>query len=87
MLIKLNHQYSFAAEDTSPVQDGAIAGAGGPGSRHSEHGLTCLAWNECVFEPAKIAVGGYSRRATVWTFEATESGSGKWREVSHYTYS
>ena len=31
----------------------------------SEHGLTCLAWNESQFEPIKIAVGGYSRRAVV----------------------
>mmetsp|Transcript_24116 Transcript_24116/g.33064 ORF Transcript_24116/g.33064 Transcript_24116/m.33064 type:complete len:335 (-) Transcript_24116:88-1092(-) len=31
----------------------------------SEHGLNCLAWNDSPFEPAKIAVGGYSRRAVV----------------------
>ena len=43
--------------------------------RPSEHGLTCLAWNDCLFEPAKLAVGGYSKKAVVWTFD------GKWREV------
>jgi nucleoporin SEH1 len=38
-------------------------------SSTSEHGLTCLAWCDCPFEPAKIAVGGYSRRAVVFTLE------------------
>lgn len=40
----------------------------------SEHGLTCLAWNDCQFEPSKIAVGGHSKRVTVWTCDA----GGKW---------
>lgn len=35
----------------------------------NEHGLTCLAWNDCPFEPAKIAVGGYSKRAIVYAVE------------------
>lgn len=35
----------------------------------SEHGLTCIAWNDCPFEPAKIAVGGYSKIARVLTLE------------------
>jgi WD40 repeat protein len=35
----------------------------------SEHGLTCVAWNDCPFEPAKLAVGGYSRVARVYSLE------------------
>ena len=35
----------------------------------SEHGLTCIAWNDCPFEPAKLAVGGYSKIARVLTLE------------------
>lgn len=42
----------------------------------SEHGLTCLSWNDCPFEPAKLVVGGYSSKAAVWT---SDNGS-KWRE-------
>ena len=53
-------------------------------SNKSEHGLTCLSWNVCPFEPAKIAVGGYSMRAVVLTQEAQAgrvgSGGNKWRE-------
>lgn len=35
----------------------------------SEQGLTCLAWNLCPFEPAKLAVGGYSGRAVIISLE------------------
>lgn len=35
----------------------------------SEHGLTCVAWNDCPFEPAKLAVGGYSTVARVLSLE------------------
>ena len=35
----------------------------------SEHGLTCLSWNSCPFEPEKIAVGGYSKKAAVYSLE------------------
>ena len=45
--------------------------------KQSEHGLTCLSWNECPFEPAKIAVGGFSRFAAVWT---CDQKTGKWKE-------
>jgi len=55
---------------------GGGGGPGGPaGGGDSEHGLTCLSWNECPFEPAKIAVGGYSKRAVVLTLD-----NGRWRE-------
>lgn len=47
----------------------------------SEHGLTCIAWNDCPFEPAKIAVGGYSKIARVLTLEKNTL-----REVSHTMY-
>lgn len=36
----------------------------------TEHGLTCMSWNESLFEPPKLAVGGYSRRACVLSFES-----------------
>lgn len=49
-------------------------------SGHSEHGSTCLAWNDCVFEPPKIAVGGYSKRVSIWTFDSSDGSSGKWRQ-------
>lgn len=39
------------------------------GTNVSEHGLTCISWNDCPFEPAKLAVGGYSRRAVVLSLE------------------
>lgn len=42
---------------------------GGKSISSSEHGLTCLAWCDCPFEPAKIAVGGYSKRAVVFALE------------------
>jgi nucleoporin SEH1 len=41
----------------------------------SEQGLTCVSWNTCPFEPAKIAVGGYSSRAVVLSLEES-----KWSE-------
>ena len=44
----------------------------------SEHGLVCLAWSDCPFEPAKLVIGGYSSRAVVWTLDANN----RWREVS-----
>lgn len=42
----------------------------------SEHGLTSLSWSDCPFEPAKVAVGGHSSRAVIWTCDAAS----KWRE-------
>lgn len=29
----------------------------------------CISWNDCPFEPAKLAVGGYSKRAVVLSLE------------------
>ena len=46
----------------------------------SEHGLTCLSWNSCQFEPAKLAVGGYSSRAVVLTLDKGADGKEFWRE-------
>jgi nucleoporin SEH1 len=46
------------------------------GGQEVEHGVACISWNECPFESAKIAVGTYSKIASVWTCDA---GS-KWRE-------
>eukprot|EP01041_Mallomonas_annulata_P012857 gene12857-27109_t len=42
----------------------------------SEHGITSLAWNECPFEPPKIVVGGFSKKAVIW---ACDTG-GKWHQ-------
>lgn len=36
---------------------------------YSEHGLTCMAWNDCPFEPHKFAVGGYSKRAVILSLD------------------
>ncbi len=60
------------------------SGNGSLSSQHSEHGLTRLAWNDCVFEPPKIAVGGYSKRVSIWTFDSTDGSNGRWREVYSY---
>jgi nucleoporin SEH1 len=46
------------------------------GAQDTEHGITCISWNESPFESAKIAVGTYSKIASVWT---CDTGS-KWRE-------
>ncbi len=53
-------------EDTS--------GSGTSDNKHiaSEHGLTCISWNDCPFEPAKLAVGGYSKRAVVLSLERNQ---------------
>jgi nucleoporin SEH1 len=69
--------HTFQVENTT-ISD--VTQQSGNPLRQSEHGITCLAWNECVFEPAKIAVGGYSRKAVVWTFDASQEGPSKWRE-------
>jgi hypothetical protein len=42
----------------------------------TEHGIASISWNESPFESAKIAVGTYSKIASVWTCDV---GS-KWRE-------
>ena len=42
--------------------------------RESDLGLRCLAWNDSPFESAKLAIGGYSRRAAIWTDD-----NGTWR--------
>lgn len=55
-------QDSFRVENTVPVSPNPQTD-----SSYSEHGLTCLSWNESPFEPPMIAIGGYSRRAVVWT--------------------
>lgn len=46
------------------------------GGQDTEHGITSISWNESPFEPAKMAVGTYSKIASVWTCDV---GS-KWRE-------
>jgi nucleoporin SEH1 len=56
-------QESFTVEDAIDGQD-------------TEHGVKCISWNESPFEPAKIAVGSFSKKATVWTCD----DGGKWRE-------
>jgi nucleoporin SEH1 len=51
--------------------------SGGSSSRFSSHGLTCLSWNDCPFELAKLAVGGYSKHAVVWSCDRK---TGRWVE-------
>ena len=71
-------------EQSIQVEQTPGAGASTAGSSNkSEHGLTCISWNVCPFEPAKIAVGGYSMRAVVLTQDnqtGVGGGSSKWRE-------
>lgn len=38
-------------------------------NKRSEHGLTCVAWNDCPFEPARLVVGGYSKKAVVYSLD------------------
>ncbi|KAJ1429829.1 WD40-repeat-containing domain protein [Ochromonadaceae sp. CCMP2298] len=64
----------YQVEDTSFAEGGGTSrGAGNEAGdkdrSHSEHGLTCISWNDCPFEPAKLAVGGYSKVARVYTLE------------------
>lgn len=40
-----------------------------------DHELTCISWNECPVEPAKLAIGT-SKYATIWGV----GSNGKWRE-------
>lgn len=80
-------EQSIEVEQTVPVPlssqtaAGEAGGGGGASSSKSEHGLTCLTWNVCPFEPAKLAVGGYSSRAVVLTQDTNDNGGPtKWRE-------
>jgi hypothetical protein len=41
-----------------------------------------VAWNDCPFEPAKLAVGGYSRVARVYSLE---KNSLKEVRLQHFT--
>lgn len=67
-------------EDTSLFESSASTAQKKRNS--SEHGLTCIAWNDCPFEPAKLAVGGYSKIARVLSVEKNTL-----REVCvHYWY-
>lgn len=50
-------------------------------STESEHGLTCISWDDCPFEPPKFAVGGYSKRVSVWTADNSSGAASKWRQV------
>lgn len=71
-------EQSIEVEQTVPVPLSSQTAAG---SSKSEHGLTCLTWNVCPFEPAKLAVGGYSSRAVVLTQDSNDAGGPtKWRE-------
>ena len=55
----------------------STAGAGGANTNQnhkkyaSEHGLTCVSWNDCQFEPARLVVGGYSRKAIIFRLEGS----------------
>lgn len=49
-----------------PCQDSFEAEVAGS---DREHGATCLSWSDCPFEHPKLAVGGFSKTACVWTYE------------------
>jgi WD40 repeat protein len=58
-------QLEYQVEDTSLFESNSA----NKKRNSSEHGLTCVAWNDCPFEPAKLAVGGYSKVARVYSLE------------------
>jgi hypothetical protein len=58
-------QLEYQVEDTSLFETNSA----NKKRNSSEHGLTCVAWNDCPFEPAKLAVGGYSKVARVYSLE------------------
>lgn len=68
-------QAYFRVEDTTTILDNQEKTI--DGSIISEHGLTCLSWNDSQFELPRLAVGGYSKRAVVWVLK-----NGKWIEVN-----
>ncbi len=60
------------------MEDTSGSGSAETKNISSEHGLTCISWNDCPFEPAKLAVGGHSKRAVVLSLERNQL-----REVMH----
>ena len=61
-----DEQIEYQVEDTNQYETNSTSSK----KRNcSEHGLTCVAWNDCPFEPAKLAVGGYSKVARVLSLE------------------
>jgi len=73
-------QDSIQVEVTSAEKSNADSGVQSVGpqqGRESEHGLTCLSWNECPFETEMLAVGGHSKRASI-LIRSKETG--KWFE-------
>lgn len=69
----------WQVHDTIEVENtiGTSQESAGSSGRYSSHGLTCISWNDCPFEPAKLAVGGYSKHAAVWTCDRK---TGRWVE-------
>ena len=66
----------FRVEDTTEVLPDITANYNLSEHGFSEHGLTCLSWSDCPFEAPRIAVGGYSKRAVIWSYL-----NSKWIEV------
>jgi nucleoporin SEH1 len=58
-----------------PLQDSFQVEKVTGSDRDSDLGLRCLSWNDSPFENAKLVVGGYSRKAAIWTCD----NSGAWR--------
>lgn len=59
----------YQVEDTNLAETGTGSNEGKASRTTSEHGLTCVSWNDCPFEAAKLAVGGYSKKVVVLSLE------------------
>ena len=53
-----------------------VENVAGGDSESSEHGLTCCSWNDSPFEPAKLVLGGYAKRVSIWTCDSAN----KWKQ-------
>ncbi|RYH26716.1 hypothetical protein EON65_14150 [archaeon] len=65
------------------VEGGSISGGSHETSSSrqklpGDRGITCIAWNDCPFEPDKIAVGSSTKGAIVYSI----SSDNKIKEVS-----
>jgi len=56
-----------------PLQDSFQVEKVTGSDRDSDLGLRCLSWNDSPFEPAKLVIGGYSRKAAIWTCDPNGS--------------
>lgn len=63
----------WTLQDTLKIYQ--IENGAGSDCDSSEHGLTCCSWNDSPFEPAKLALGGYAKRLSIWTCDSANKWS------------